>query len=226
MEVKVRPLYEGFAEGYDKVGETNPSIVMEKGIIIPLLNPKKRDRVLEVGCGTGRLTIPVAKRCKEVIAIDFSGRMIDVAKRKSSELNNILFKRVDVRNGLPFEDEQFDKVLAALVVNHIDNLERFFEEVHRVLKKGGIFVFDDINPDSEFFEVRNRGDLDRAFDRGENVFANHSLDQQVNLLHKAGFEIDKVKFARFDEKIRNTITERTYEANKGHTLGWIFKAKK
>jgi ubiquinone/menaquinone biosynthesis C-methylase UbiE len=226
MRVQVKPIYEEWAEKYDRDSARNPSIVMEQGIIIPMLTPTRHDSILEVGCGTGRLTVPVAKKCGHVTAIDFSQRMIEVAKRKSSDLSNIEFRRVDIRRGLPFENGRFDKVLAALVINHVDNIEKFFMEVYRVLRKGGSFVFDDIVPDSEFFEVRYPGTLDKAFEKGASVFATHSLQDCVNSLHRAGFEIDTVKFPRFDEKIKRTVTKGTFEANKGHTLGWIFRARK
>jgi len=48
--------------------------------------------ILEIGCGTGRLTIPIARECRRVVAVDASAPMLEVAKTKSRELSNIAYR--------------------------------------------------------------------------------------------------------------------------------------
>jgi ubiquinone/menaquinone biosynthesis C-methylase UbiE len=226
MVLHVKPVYERWAEEYDNDSKRNPAIQMEDDAVIPFLDPNKQDVILEVGCGTGRLTIPIAKECGRITGIDFSEQMLGMARRKSLGLSNVEFRKVDARKKLPFQDASFDKVLAALVINHIENLAEFLTEVHRVLKRGGTFVFDDVVPDAEFFETRQDTPLVQAYKQDKKVFSVHSLDDCVNSLHRVNFDVKEIRFARFDEKIKHTVTKKTFEMNRGHTYGWIFKARK
>jgi ubiquinone/menaquinone biosynthesis C-methylase UbiE len=66
--------------------------------------------------------------------------MLDVVKKKSQMYSNLGYRNVDVTNGLSFKNSIFDKVIARLVINHIERLDLFFSEVHRVLKRHWILV--------------------------------------------------------------------------------------
>jgi ubiquinone/menaquinone biosynthesis C-methylase UbiE len=108
---------------------------------------KTGDTVLEVGCGTGELTI-VAKEhagsSGKVYGIDASPEMIEVARSKIAADMDIEF-RVDLIERLSFTDDSFDVVLSSLMMHHLpDDLKRKgLDEVFRVLKPGGqIFVVD------------------------------------------------------------------------------------
>ena len=81
--------------------------------------------------------------------------MLAIAKKKSLGRRNIEFRNLDVRKKLPFRNASFDKVVCPLVINHIEKLIPFFREIHRVLKRDGVFVFDDVNPDGDYAELRH-----------------------------------------------------------------------
>ena len=199
---------------------------MENGLIIPFLDPGKNDIVLDLGCGTGRLAIPIAELSRKVIGIDSSEEMLEVARCKSKQLKNVEYKRAEILRRLPFDDASFDKVVAVLVVNHVNDLGKFFMEVHRVLKSGGAFVFDDAIPDARYFKQRFGNTLYGMHERGKKVFSIHTVDDYVNELHRGGFEIEDIKFTRFDERIEPLVTEKTFKANKGRTFGLIVRARK
>jgi len=110
-------------------------------------------RVLEVGCGTGRVLIPIARAGLEIDGIDESQRMIDrCASRVASESpdvqRRVRLHRVDARN---FDlGQKYDLVIAPFrVVQHlitIDDQLAFLASAARHLAPGGSLVFDVFNP--------------------------------------------------------------------------------
>src|SRR5579864_3819928 len=123
----IRPFYDEWAKLYDE--QPTPATEAERGTFLSFVSPKKTDVILEIGCGTGRLTIPVSKKCSKIVGIDFSDRMLEIAKKKSIVLNNIEFRKLDVRKALPFRNASFDKVICPLAINHISNPLPFFKEI-------------------------------------------------------------------------------------------------
>jgi len=96
-------------------------------------------RALDVGCGTGLLTVAIAERhpsC-EVVGIDASKPMLRVARRKRSR-PNCSYKQA-VAEHLPFDDEFFDVVTSALFFHHVNReyKARSLNEALRVLKPNG-----------------------------------------------------------------------------------------
>jgi ubiquinone/menaquinone biosynthesis C-methylase UbiE len=105
---------------------------------------KNAETILDVGTGTGRFAIFLAKKGKNIVAVDQSSEMLEVAKQKSIEdevSDFIEFVQGDVER-LPFEDNTFEAVISIHVMTHFNDINNFISEIARVLKPGGIFVFD------------------------------------------------------------------------------------
>lgn len=104
--------------------------------------------ILDVGCGNGEGPIQLARhfRCK-VVGIDLSGVRIKNANDKLKEnpnLSNLLeFKKASAIN-LPFTKESFSHVWSQATIYHVHDKNKALLEIYRVLKNGGIFVFDDL----------------------------------------------------------------------------------
>lgn len=103
-------------------------------------------RILDLGCGTGNLTIPLAKRGYRLTGVDLSGAMIDVAKMKVDSLGeNIPFFVRDMRC-FDWSGEPFDTVISGCdVLNYLTteaDLLTTFETVHKLLNPGGLWLFD------------------------------------------------------------------------------------
>ncbi|MFC1539072.1 class I SAM-dependent methyltransferase [Candidatus Latescibacterota bacterium] len=102
-------------------------------------NIRKGNKILEPGCGSGRLTVELAKRVGdtgEVIACDISEQMINRAqKRKVSK--NITFLHSPV-TAIPVKDNYFDIVLCFQVFPHFSERSKALNELYRVLKSEGV----------------------------------------------------------------------------------------
>jgi len=220
----IRPFYDEWARLYD--AQPTPATAAERGIFLSFVSAKRTDVILEIGCGTGRITIPLAKKCKQLIGVDFSEKMLAIARKKSAGLDNIEFRRLDASKRLPFKNASFHKVVCPLAINHIYGIISLFEEVHRVLKSKGIFVFDNVNPDEDFAELSHPDLLAQRLLVQDGLLYEHTIDDTVHSLHRANFEIEKIKFTRYDKTIERFYTKNGYRRNRGHTFGLIVKARK
>lgn len=109
-------------------------------------------RVLEIGCGTGALTLPAARQGAEVVAFDVSAPLLDVARRRLAEAGVADRVRLEERGISAMDtdgDASFDVVLACLVFSELSVEERSYalRHTHRVLRSGGrLAVVDEVSP--------------------------------------------------------------------------------
>ena len=101
-------------------------------------------RVLEIGCGAGRVTRCLAKMFGEVHAVDVSGEMVKLAQAALRGYPNAF---VYQNNGVDLSivpDLEFDFAFSTIVFQHIPNrevIENYVREVHRLLRPGALFKF-------------------------------------------------------------------------------------
>ncbi len=141
-KIKVYNSKEGYdlaAKFYDKKEKYLDSF--EKDRLIPLIGEVKDKKVLDVGAGTGRLSLRLSKEGAQVTALDTSPEMLLILNQKNKNIETV----VGDAESLPFADSSFDVVVASFLIVHLKNLDSFFNEVYRVLKDGGIFLLTNIN---------------------------------------------------------------------------------
>lgn len=98
----------------------------------------KGKRVLEVGCGDGRITFPLAKICGSIVGADLRDDLIEIAQNavRMQGLDNIEFRKMDAQK-LDFDDESFDAVLYPWVLQMVEDPAKAVEEGFRVLRRNG-----------------------------------------------------------------------------------------
>ncbi len=120
--------------------------------VIELAKVKPGDRVLDVACGSGNLTLTArtyAGPNGKVHGIDASPEMIGVARRKAARAGTGVVFDVGLAEKLAFPDATFDVVISRLAIHHLpDDLKRAaFAEMLRVLKPGGrVLIADFVQP--------------------------------------------------------------------------------
>jgi ubiquinone/menaquinone biosynthesis C-methylase UbiE len=113
---------------------------------------KPEDHILDLGCGTGTMTLQIAERLNDagrIEGIDAAERMIAVAEkhlRKTDLAGRCHFSHA-LAEKLPFEDESFDYCFSSMFYHHLpfDLKRQSMSEAYRVLRKGGIFLTIDID---------------------------------------------------------------------------------
>ena len=112
----------------------------------------KKKLVLDVGCGTGAYTIPLAKQSEIVVGLDTSLAMIKrgFSKARCLGMDNICFVAGDVSH-IPFRDNTYDLVFSVNLFHHVaveDSIIAGLLEKTRCTKRGGHVIVFELNPDS------------------------------------------------------------------------------
>ena len=162
------------------------------------------ESVLEIATGTGRVTRHLRQHLPgniRLIASDLSPDMLNVAKEKLADLNNIQYEIADAQN-LPFKSNSFDVVVCQFGLMFLPDKQKGFDEIYRVLKPGGQFLFYTwervdryeifktiYEPIIEFFYPEDTSRL-------QTPYSLHDVDQLKEYLTKGGFDsisVDRVE---------------------------------
>jgi len=182
--------YDRWATVYDH--DANPLPALDTPIVRAAVHAVLPDlygqRVLDLGCGTGRHTLWLAEQGAQVVGLDFSIGMLQQAQLKPGAVG-VRFLRHDLHEPLPLASQQFELVVSSLVLEHLANLDQFFAEAYRVLHPGGYAVISAMHP-----AMFLRGSQARFTDpsSGELVQPGslpHSLSAFVMATVRAGFEL-------------------------------------
>lgn len=116
-----------------------------------LLELKANKKILDIGCGTGTLTIKIAQRFEDeaaslVVGLDAAGKMIKIARKKSLGLKNVRFDIVTAEE-LTYPDEYFDSAVSTFFFHHVNFglKQKVLQEAWRVLKKNGELIIADVD---------------------------------------------------------------------------------
>jgi SAM-dependent methyltransferase len=162
------------------------------------LLPDAPVRTLDLGCGEGRLTRELRGRGYETVGVDIAPGLIALAQQRDPEGTY----RVADAEGLPFEDESFELVVAFNVLMSVDEPVRALAETARVLVHGGCLCASIVHPLASAGTWRNDAFVvrdyltERAYEDpvGGVVFANvHApLERWARWLKSAGFAAERL----------------------------------
>lgn len=194
---------------YDNQHQFRDFVEETKGIV-HRLNIKPKDTVLEFGCGTGGITLNLAKHCQKVIGVDVSMTMLDILKKKAIK-RNITNIRTFHAGFLSYNHDpscEVDKIISVLALHHLPDFWKSVAlfKMAEILKPGGkLYLFDvvftfKVQDHQRALEGMINDMQDLAGDSMARETITHLKDEfstydwiMEGLLVKSGFKIDSVE---------------------------------
>jgi len=157
--------------------------------IIEWIDPKEDERILDVACGTGELSLKIAEKGSEIHAIDMSENAINIAKRLAKRENISCEFIVGNAEDLSYPNEYFDKIICSSSLEHFTNDLKALKEMNRVLKPKGCVVMtvDSLTcPISNELKARHK-----TYSHVVNYYTHKTLKKRFEF---SGFEMKKSKY--------------------------------
>jgi ubiquinone/menaquinone biosynthesis C-methylase UbiE len=151
----IKKAYNSWAAQYDT--NQNRTRDLEAQALRTILATIDFERVLEIGCGTGKNTVWLQEKATHVTAVDFSEEMLAKAKEKVAS-EKVEFKQADITRSWSFVDGNYDLVTFSLVLEHIEHLEHIFQQVADALFTGGYVYIGELHPFKQYTGSKARFD--------------------------------------------------------------------
>lgn len=192
--------YDSFAESYSAENESSLlNAYYERPAMLGLAGEVAGRRILDAGCGSGPLSAALSAKGAVVTGFDSSPAMLELARQRLGESADLHL--ADLSRPLPFADDSFDDVVAALVLHYLEDWSAPLAELRRVLKPGGRLILS-VNhptvsvvtqPTEDYFAVREYSE-DYEFDGEPAVltFWHRPLHAMINAFISAGYRVAAV----------------------------------
>lgn len=196
----VKTAYDTWAAQYDI--NNNKTRDLEAEALMETLAEVRFSNCLEIGCGTGKNTEWLVTKAESVVAVDLSDKMLATAKSKIKSAN-VQFIQADINNEWDFlNEEKFDLATFSLVLEHIEDLNKIFEKLKKVVKAEGYVYVGELHPFKQYSGTKAR------FETAEGLqvvtcFTHHISDFSL-AANKNDFRILEIN-EYFDEDDRNNI---------------------
>lgn len=160
-EESIEATRKGFETGFQesKLYNRQTQDIDHLNQIIEALHVQANSTILDLGTGTGYVSLEIAKRFKsiKVIGLDIVEKALQANRDKAEKqgINNISFISYDGMS-FPFEDNFFDIIVTRYALHHFPKIEHTFKELARVIKNGGQLLIADPTP--------NENDITRFVD--------------------------------------------------------------
>jgi ubiquinone/menaquinone biosynthesis C-methylase UbiE len=170
------------------LGHWNFRRTAECSTLIRWLDIKPGERVLDVGCGDGYYDMIIAKSGAKVTGIDIHEKRLSKAQRLyRNERSEFLYMNAEE---MSFGDASFDRVVSFCVVEHFHHDERVMQNISRVLKPGGCFVFSVDSLSNPEITAEERARHKQRY----GVYAFYTIENVREKLSRTGFDIEKVQY--------------------------------
>jgi len=198
--MKVSEAYNIWAEQYDT--NENKTRDLEAIAIRTTLNNINFENCLEIGCGTGKNTSWFLTKARNILAVDLSEKMLAKAKAKI-QADKVVFIQADITKAWEFtDDKKFDLVTFSLVLEHIENLDKIFEKVSKVLNHNAYVYIGELHPFKQYTGTKARFETNT----GVQVVCcfNHHVSDFTRSAAKHGFSVELLE-EYFDDNDRSKI---------------------
>jgi len=123
----------------------NPLLALEQRLLLPELRPLEGQRLLDVGCGTGRWMDIARERGAQVTGVDLTRQILEVAGRKPRLSGQVVLGDA---SRLPLVSAGFDVVVCSFVLGYLDQRDLSIREMSRVVRPGGRIIMSDLHPEA------------------------------------------------------------------------------
>lgn len=167
-------------------------------------------KIIELGTGTGHLSLDLAQDgAAEVVGIDISGNMLEVAEyqrlTRTSETARRVSFRLAAANALPFSESRFDAVVCHTLLHHSQKPAAILQEVMRVLKSNGVLILAEMIGSDDAVK---RATYNAIEERRSPTHAQlRSADQIRKLIAAAGLSIENEKVMLNDREFEEWVSE-------------------
>jgi ubiquinone/menaquinone biosynthesis C-methylase UbiE len=126
--------YNHVGSSYNGSRSADPYIISR---LLDLLNAKKDQRILDIGCGTGNYTISMYNNGVQIFGVDPSISMLEMAKHREKQIE----WRLGSAENCHLNDNCVDGIIGVLTLHHWDDLEKGLLELSRIIKAKGRIIF-------------------------------------------------------------------------------------
>jgi ubiquinone/menaquinone biosynthesis C-methylase UbiE len=208
--MSIKQAYDSWAEQYDS--NDNKTRDLDAFATKETLSKYKFKNVLELGCGTGKNTLWLLDKAELIIGLDFSTKMLNIARKKIKD-RNVEFVKTDLNNEWEVENQFADLVTSSLTLEHIDNLHHIFRQANEKLLEKGIFFICELHPLKQYAGSKARYETESGTE--ELTVYTHHISDYLDRARENGFELIELN-EWFDNK-----EERDFP----RLISFVFKKK-
>lgn len=174
---------------YKEQGEVQSDVLPTVRVASDLFKRQNCKKVMDLGCGTGRHTLFLAKEGFHVFATDISETGLEITKSKAEQMGikDIEYKQHDMRN-IPYDDDFFDAIVCVWTTGHgtYEDTHKNVKEIFRVLKPSGIVVIDYVSKEDGHYGKGKEIERDTFIDNvegEENIPHHYSSKEELERLY-------------------------------------------
>ena len=152
--------------------------------------------ILDIGCGGGIASEPLCRLGANLTGIDESENLINIAKFHAKKMRlHISYKCTNIENLIKLKNK-YDALIALELIEHVNNLEYFCEQITNLLKKNGIIILSTINRTilSKFFVIEMAENIVKKIPKGTHHYEKFiSPEELCNIFKKYNFQVKSLK---------------------------------
>ena len=221
---RVKRFYKEWAPLYDKSKSESVSFLVGEKTFLKTVRPKKTDRVLDAGCGTGRNIPHLLKYTKNVEGTDLSREMLAIAKKKFPKVR--LFTS-NLEKSILVKKNTYDVITCTLTFQFLSDVETPLREFYRILKPSGKAFIMDFVADGSLVWRNIKYRARKKFKRPVGTISRfRKLAYYRGIIAKTGFSVREIIPLPIGPVCKLLLTAESYRKTKGKWASVLFCIQK